>query len=582
MSATSTPEAVAIQFASQCDRGKVREENQDSVRQCATPLGELLIVADGIGGYEGGGVASRMAVDVVASSLEGMPAFFPIDIAIEEAVCRANAEIFAAAAEPGTPNNRMGSTVVLALLQQNPENAAAVQAWIGHIGDSRAYLVHDRRLTRITRDHSAIQLLLEHDLIAPEQARNHPDASVLTRTLGHEANVKVDLNSVELGPGDTLLLCSDGLWGYVSDEEIERVFADPDLTVEQASRSLLDLALDAGGHDNVGIQMARLAGCGTAAAPREPAPAYASQPDLLELRLQHLFTSELPEPSIASHTLPETAPLAEAETAQLAASEAAPVAASAAAFSPLTILPAPEPEILPASTLEAPSAPAAETEIAPPAGTVIDFETALRFESESTLDQQLTQEQIPQDQIAEDRVPEDRFADDQFPLDDFSDLRVTGWQPTPISARTSEAALESASPEPRMTTIRGVVAELWEMFVYPLGRDFDFAPEWHTVFNSVKQKTPTEEAEPQPPTPALPTLVASILVTCASPPKRDFESLPAQASDLHTRFNSSVPQVSTLLKCLGILVLAFCASCGLVYFALFQNWFGIDYLLHLL
>ena len=82
MSAISTPEAVALSFAAQCDCGKVRAENQDSVRQCATPLGDLLVVADGIGGYEGGGVASRMAVEAIAAALESMPAFFPIDIAI--------------------------------------------------------------------------------------------------------------------------------------------------------------------------------------------------------------------------------------------------------------------------------------------------------------------------------------------------------------------------------------------------------------------------------------------------------------------------------------------------------------------
>ncbi len=572
MSATSIPEAVAIQFANQCDRGKVREENQDSVRQCATPLGELLIVADGIGGYEGGAVASRMAVDVIASSLEGTPTFFPIDIAIEEAVCRANAEIVAAAAEPGTPNNRMGSTVVLALLQQHPENPPAVQAWIGHVGDSRAYLVHNRCLTRITRDHSAVQLLLDNNLIAPEQARNHPDASVLTRALGHESNVKVDVNSVDLGPGDTLLLCSDGLWGYVSDAEIERVLADSELTAEQASRSLLDLALDAGGHDNVGIQIARLAGSGAAAAAREPAPAYGSKSDPLELRLQHLFTSELPEPSIASQPLPEIAPAAESETA--------PLAAFAAPVVPETDDLAALPEILPDSAFESPFAPTPEPETAPPANAGIGFEPV--FWLESTLEPQRPQAQIHQEQIPEAGIPEDHFAEDQFSEDDFSQLPMTGWQPTPFSARLSESALELASTEPRMTTIRGVVADLWEMFVYPLGRDFDFAPEWHTVFNSVKEGSPIEGAERRPLTPAFPTLVASILVTCASSPKRSFDSLPVQPFDLHARFRDSTPEVSTLLKCLGILVMAFCTSCGLVYFALFQNWFGIDHLLHLL
>lgn len=259
MSTVSSPDTVAIRFASQCDRGKVHEENQDSVLRTTVPLGELLIVADGMGSFPGGGVASRMAVEILSSALSDMPTFFPPTIAIQEAAWRASAEIVAAAAEPDTPNSRMGTTVVLALLQQDPELARAVQAWIGHIGDSRAYRVHNGQLSRITRDHSAIQLLLERNLISPEQVQDHPDASVLTRTLGHEPNVEIELSEVVLEPGDTLLLCSDGLWGHVPDSEIERVLADPTLNTKAASRALLDLALASGGDDNIGLQVARIA-----------------------------------------------------------------------------------------------------------------------------------------------------------------------------------------------------------------------------------------------------------------------------------------------------------------------------------
>jgi PPM family protein phosphatase len=206
-------------------------------------------------------VASRMAVDVFSSALAGMPTFFPPAIAIQEAACRANAEIVAAAAEPGTVYNRMGTTVVLALLRQDPDHAQGpVHAWVGHIGDSRAYLVRAGRLRRITRDHSAMQSLIDRGLITPEEARRHPDCSVLTRSLGHERTVEIELNEVALQPGDTLLLCSDGLWGFVPEPEIERALADSTLDVEEASRALLKLALNAGGHDNVGIEIARLAG----------------------------------------------------------------------------------------------------------------------------------------------------------------------------------------------------------------------------------------------------------------------------------------------------------------------------------
>jgi len=293
MSMVSVPDAVAITFAGQCDCGRVREENQDSVLQRSTPLGDLMIVADGIGGYAGGGVASYMAVETISASVAGMPAFFPAEIAIEEAVCHANAAIAASAAEPGSPNNRMGSTVVVALLRTESDRAQApVSALIGHVGDSRAYVLHHGRLKQITRDHSAVQELIDTERITRDEAADHPDASMLTRCLGHEPNVSVDIREVPLEVGDSLLLCSDGLWGYVADEEIESVLGDSTLDPEAASKALLELALAAGGHDNIGIQLARvgvppirivrtpyIAPAVEPAAP-EPVPAVAAQLDL--------------------------------------------------------------------------------------------------------------------------------------------------------------------------------------------------------------------------------------------------------------------------------------------------------------
>jgi PPM family protein phosphatase len=259
MSVVSIPDAVAIQIAGQCDRGQVREENQDTVRHTSTSLGDLLIVADGIGGYPGGGRASQMAVETISSSVQGMPTFFPPEIAVEEAICRANAAIAAAAAEPDSPHGGMGTTAIVALLRADSDRAhAPMQAIIGHVGDSRAYLVHNRKLTRLTRDHSVVQELVDSNRIEQKEAGNHPDASTLTRCLGREPNVRVELREAPLEVGDTLLLCSDGLWGYVADREIERVLADSALDAQAASQALLELALEAGGHDNIGIQLARI------------------------------------------------------------------------------------------------------------------------------------------------------------------------------------------------------------------------------------------------------------------------------------------------------------------------------------
>jgi PPM family protein phosphatase len=243
-----------LTFAEACDRGKVREENQDNVRRISTALGELVMVADGIGGYRGGATASRIVVESMEAVIAGQPANCSPALAIAEAAAAANTNVREAAAAGDPAFHNMGSTVVLALITGNDVSA---QAWIGHVGDSRAYLARGGRLVHLTRDHSAVQQMLDQNQITPEQARTSPQASVLTRSLGHLANVEIEMSMVDLENGDSLLLCSDGLWGFVAEQSIERVMTDPDLRVANAAQRLLNLALEAGGHDNIGIEVVR-------------------------------------------------------------------------------------------------------------------------------------------------------------------------------------------------------------------------------------------------------------------------------------------------------------------------------------
>jgi protein phosphatase len=261
-----------ILFAEECDRGILREENQDSVFHVRIAMGDLMMVADGIGGYAGGAIASRMVVENFYGYLAALPKDYPVDNAIRGAAARANEKILAAAGVPGSPNPHMGSTVVVAVVQQR---ASGTCAWIGHIGDSRAYLVRAGRLHRLTTDHSAVQVMLSHNLITPEEAKNHPDASVLTRSLGHQFEVEIDIEQHPLALGDTLLLCSDGLWGFVSELDIEKVVDAPGRTLESSAHGLLELALTAGGSDNISIEMARVVGHPKTAShppPFHPAP----------------------------------------------------------------------------------------------------------------------------------------------------------------------------------------------------------------------------------------------------------------------------------------------------------------------
>jgi serine/threonine protein phosphatase PrpC len=254
MSEVSISGQPVILFAEECDRGTLRKENQNSVLHVRIPLGDLMIGADGIGD-EGGATASRMVVEDFYTHLAALPHDYPVGNAIREAAARSNANLLAAVKAPDSPHERLSSSVVLALLQQEAEGT---NAWIGHIGDSRAYLVRAGHLQCLTTDHSAAQVLLSRNLISPEEAQHHPDSAVLTRSLGHQPEVEIDIEELPLASGDTLLLCSDGLWEFVPERDIHRVAETLDLTVEASAHNLLELALAAGGHDNVGIEMARL------------------------------------------------------------------------------------------------------------------------------------------------------------------------------------------------------------------------------------------------------------------------------------------------------------------------------------
>ena len=241
-------------FAEACHRGLVREENQDSVSHVAAPMGELVVVADGIGGYRGGGTASRIVVETFASWVSAQDPNYSAARAIAEAAAQANTNIRETAASGEPAYRQMGSTVVLALITQEKHETLA---WIGHIGDSRAYLARAGILSRLTRDHSAVQALIDRNEVSPENARSHPQASVLTRSLGHQPEVEIEITMTPIEAGDSLLLCSDGLWGFVPEQAIAAVLTNPQIAPEAIADQLLRLALQAGGHDNIGIEVVR-------------------------------------------------------------------------------------------------------------------------------------------------------------------------------------------------------------------------------------------------------------------------------------------------------------------------------------
>jgi serine/threonine protein phosphatase PrpC len=239
---------VEITLGSLSSVGRVREGNEDSFG-CFQPSdarelrikGRLFVLADGMGGEAAGEVASRMAVEVARSAYFADPFRDPVR-ALEESVRLANGAIHRQASE-NLELKRMGTTCTALVLRDQ-------RAYVAHVGDSRAYLIRDGGIVRLTRDHSMAE-------------KGRAFAHILTRALGVEPSVEVDLLAAPLAlqARDILLLCSDGLWGQVDDHELLAIAgAEPD--PQEACRRLVNLANQRGGPDNITVVIARVDGAG--------------------------------------------------------------------------------------------------------------------------------------------------------------------------------------------------------------------------------------------------------------------------------------------------------------------------------
>ena len=230
-------------FGSRTDIGCVREQNEDSL--IVQP--PLYVVADGMGGHAAGEVASEIAVRTIAELAPEEPDAEALGRAVEQA----NRDIINAALL-GEGREGMGTTCTAALLQ-------GTRLVIAQVGDSRAYLLHNGALTQLTRDHSLMANMIEAGQLTPEEARTHPNRSVITRALGNDPNMTPDLYEINVEAGDRLLLCSDGLSSMLEDAEIQAVMnriADP----QRCASTLVSGALVAGGLDNVTVIVVNVEG----------------------------------------------------------------------------------------------------------------------------------------------------------------------------------------------------------------------------------------------------------------------------------------------------------------------------------
>lgn len=221
-------------------RGLVRERNEDAI--LTDPTGRLWAVADGMGGYGHGDVAS----DIVIDSLETIDDDDDPAEALASRLAAANEIMTARAAEPGM--GPMGATVVAAII-------AGGRVLIAWAGDSRAYLFRDGRLRQATRDHSVVQELVDRGELDPDAAESHPQAHVVTRAVGGGDSFEVEQISLHLSPGDRLLLCSDGLTRCVDDLAIAGLLTAA-VAPGEACRDLVRAALEAGAPDNVSVIVA--------------------------------------------------------------------------------------------------------------------------------------------------------------------------------------------------------------------------------------------------------------------------------------------------------------------------------------
>jgi serine/threonine protein phosphatase PrpC len=249
--------SMKIEIGKASHKGMVRSTNEDNLLSLDLFLEEsskessfrLYALADGVGGYEGGEIASSLALRVLAQKV--VRSLFLPEILGElpilvDGMRAANSEVYTQGQAKG---NSMGTTLVAALVIDNV-------VYIANVGDSRAYLLEESQLHRITRDHSLVADMVAENEITPEEVYTHPHRNVITRCLGAKPDVEIDTFIEEVKPGSSLLLCSDGLWETVRESQIKAILTRAD-GAQSACKQLVELANQNGGVDNVSVVVVR-------------------------------------------------------------------------------------------------------------------------------------------------------------------------------------------------------------------------------------------------------------------------------------------------------------------------------------
>ncbi|MGF1547626.1 MAG: Stp1/IreP family PP2C-type Ser/Thr phosphatase [Thiotrichales bacterium] len=248
-----------LEIAGTTDTGKVRSQNEDSIGE-ELELGTV-VLADGMGGYHGGEVASAIAVNTILHHLhDHLPlvppsatdrgtGFYGESLVARNAIAEANHAIVRAA-EAQSQYRGMGTTVVLGVFFDN-------KLAVAHVGDSRMYRIRDGVLEQLTVDHTLLQELVDKGFYTEKEARESLNKNLVTRALGIELDVKIDVRELDTLPGDIYLLCSDGLCDMITDEEILLTVKTFAVNLQETADNLVRLANENGGRDNVSVLLAR-------------------------------------------------------------------------------------------------------------------------------------------------------------------------------------------------------------------------------------------------------------------------------------------------------------------------------------
>jgi serine/threonine protein phosphatase PrpC len=248
-----------LTFVGQTDTGRVREHNEDTIAS-DVDVG-LLVLADGMGGYNAGEVASGIAVKTITNlvreglaredlgSLDRATGLTRPSIVLRDAITRANKIIYQTARSQAECEG-MGTTVVAALFYDNKIS-------IAHVGDSRLYRQRGSQISQVTMDHSLLQELVDRGFYSPEEAQRAANKNYVTRALGVEPQVEVEVQEHPVDKGDIFILCSDGLSDMVEDEDIRLTISTFGANLDTVAKQLIQLANENGGRDNVSVVLAQ-------------------------------------------------------------------------------------------------------------------------------------------------------------------------------------------------------------------------------------------------------------------------------------------------------------------------------------